>query len=105
MLKVPVDKAGSYELQLHLSKAEDYGIFSFQLDNGPESESIDLFQPRLQPLVVFRLKPAMLTQGKHLLKIHYHGKNPNSSNSMIGIDYLMLKEGLWTQSWRRCGSD
>jgi len=94
VLKVPVDKAGSYELQLHLSKAEDYGIFSFQLDDGPESEAIDLFQPRLQPPVVFKLKPAMLTQGNHRLRILYHGKNPNSRNSLIGIDYLMLKEGL-----------
>jgi len=44
--------------------------------------------------MLFKLKPAKLTQGKHLLKIRYHGKNPNSSNSLIGIDYLMLKEGL-----------
>ena len=44
VLEVPVDKAGSYELQLHLSKAGDYGRFSFQLDEGPENEAIDLFQ-------------------------------------------------------------
>ena len=64
VLEVPVDKAGSYELQLHLSKAEDYGIFSFQLDDGPESEAIDLFEPKLQPPMLFKLKPATLTQGK-----------------------------------------
>jgi hypothetical protein len=92
VLKVPVDKAGAYELQLHLSKAEDYGIFSFQLDDGPESAAIDLFQPRLQPPVVFKLKPAMLTQGNHLLKIRYHGKNPNSRNPLIGIGGLELKK-------------
>ena len=91
VLEVPVDKAGSYELELHLSKAEDYGIFSFQLDDGPVSEAIDLFQPRLQPPVVFKLKPAMLTQGQHLLKILYQGKHPDSRNSLIGIDYVVWK--------------
>jgi len=37
-----------------LSKAEDYGIFSFQLDDGPESEAIDLFSAKLQPPMVFK---------------------------------------------------
>jgi len=94
VLKVPVDKVGTYALELRLSKAQDYGMFSFQLDDGPASAAIDLFDPKLQPPMLFKLKPAKLTQGKHLLKIRYHGKNPNSSNSLIGIDYLMLKEGL-----------
>ena len=91
VLEVPVDKAGSYELQLHLSRAEDYGIFSFQLDDGPESKAIDLFEPKLQPPMLFKLKPAMLTQGSHRLKILYHGKHPDSRNSLIGIDCLELK--------------
>ena len=90
VLEVPVDKAGTYALELRLSKAQDYGMFSFQLDDGPASAAIDFFDPKLQPPMLFKLKPAKLTQGKHLLKISYHGKNPNSSNSLIGIDYLML---------------
>jgi hypothetical protein len=90
VLEVPVDKAGTYALELRLSKAQDYGMFSFQLDDGPASAAIDFFDPKLQPPMLFKLKPAKLTQGKHLLKISYHGKNPNSSNFLIGIDYLML---------------
>jgi alpha-D-xyloside xylohydrolase len=92
VLEVPVDKAGSHELQLHLSKAEDYGIFSFQLDDGPASEAIDLFAPKLQPPMLFRLKSAMLTRGNHRLKILYLGQNPRSRNSLIGMDYLVLKD-------------
>jgi hypothetical protein len=94
VLEVPVDKAGSYELELHLSKAEDYGIFSFQLADGPASQETDLFDPRLQPPMLLKLKPAKLTRGNHLLKILYHGKNPSSSNSLIGIDCLILKKKL-----------
>ena len=94
VLEVPVNKAGSYELELHLSKAEDYGIFSFQLDDGPLSEAIDLFRPKLQPPVGFKLKPAMLTPGKHLLRILYQGKHPDSRNSLIGVDYVAWKTPL-----------
>ena len=90
---MPVDKAGSYELELHLSKAEDYGIFSFRLDDGPASQATDLFHPKLQPPMIMKLKPKA-SEGEPLLRIPCHGKNPNSSNSLIGIDYLILKEGL-----------
>ena len=92
VLEVPVAKAGTYELNLYLSKAADYGTFSFQLDDGPMSEVVDLYDQKLQPPMLLKLKPAILATGIHRLKIFYHGKNPGSSNSLIGIDYLMLKD-------------
>ncbi len=92
VLEFPVKKAGSYELQLHLSRAHDYGTFSFQLDDGPVSEAIDIYDPRLQKPTPFKLKPSKLTKGPHRLKITYHRKHPRSTNSLIGIDYLMLKD-------------
>ena len=92
ILEVPVEKPGSYELQLHLSKAADYGSFSFQLDEDPSSEAVDLFDPVLMPPMTFKLKRAKLSQGIHRLKVYYHGKNPASTNSLFGIDYLILKE-------------
>jgi len=66
-------------------KPEDYGIFSFQLDAGPESEDM-----RSVPV-----KTA--TSNNHqaqtddvgavsILADTYHGKNPQSRNSLIGID-------------------
>jgi hypothetical protein len=91
VLEFPVKKAGTYELQLHLSRAHDYGTFSFQLDNTPATKPIDIYDPRLQKPTPFKLKPAQLTKGPHRLKITYHGKNPKSANSLIGIDYLMSK--------------
>ncbi|NQU19978.1 MAG: hypothetical protein HQ567_01750, partial [Candidatus Nealsonbacteria bacterium] len=94
VLEVPLEKAGVYALALHVSKAEDYGIFGFQLDEGPESEATDLFQPRLQPPTIIKLKPMTLAQGKHYLMITYHGKNPQSRNSLIGIDCLEFREDI-----------
>ena len=88
VLEVPVKRAGPYELELHLSRAHDYGTFSFQLDDGPVSEAIDIFDPRLQKPMPFKLKPAKLTKGAHCLRITYHRKNPKSTNSLIGIELI-----------------
>jgi len=92
VLEVPVAKAGLYEVQLHLSKAHDYGIFSFQLDSGPASDAVDIYDPKLQAPTAFKLKPMKLSKGKHQLKIKCHGKNPRSANTLIGIDYIVLGE-------------
>lgn len=51
-----------------------------------------MFDPKLQPPMPFKLKPARLTRGNHRLGIFYQGKSPNTTNSLLGIDYLMLKE-------------
>lgn len=83
-------KAQGAELELHLSKAEDYGIFKFQLDDGPVTEAMDLFEPKLQPPVTIKLPPATLSEGNHRLTVLYQGKNPRSRNSLIGIDFLQL---------------
>ncbi|MCX6877399.1 MAG: hypothetical protein NTW21_26855 [Verrucomicrobia bacterium] len=40
--------------------------------------------------MLLKLKPVTLAQGNHRLKILYHGKNPASSNSLIGMDCLEL---------------
>ncbi|MCF7848750.1 MAG: hypothetical protein K9M45_07875 [Kiritimatiellales bacterium] len=92
VLEIPLEKAGVYALAMHLSKAEDYGIFSVRLDDGPETEAMDFFHSKLQPPTIITLKPMTLAKGKHSLRITCHGKNPKSSNSLIGIDCLEFKE-------------
>jgi len=92
-LEVPLETTAECELQLHLSKAEDYGIFRFQLDHGPVSDAIDLYSPKLLGPSAFTLKPMKLSKGKHLLTIVCQGKNPASANTLMGIDYLNWKTG------------
>ncbi|MCX6877402.1 MAG: hypothetical protein NTW21_26870 [Verrucomicrobia bacterium] len=89
VLEVPVDKAGTYELELHLSKAEDYGIFSFQLDNGPASAAMDLYNPKLLGPSIVTLNPPKLATGNHHLSIVCHGNNPASTNTLIGLDCVI----------------
>lgn len=90
-LEVPLETAAECELQLHVSKAEDYGIFRFKLDQGPVSDAIDLYSPKLVGPSAFTLKPMKLSKGKHLLTIVCQGKNPASANTLMGIDYVNWK--------------
>jgi hypothetical protein len=92
VLEVPVEKAGEYELELYLSKAHDYGIFSFQVDNGFVSSAVDVYDPKLQAPIPLTLKPMRLAAGKHHLRIECQGKNPRSTNTLIGIDCIVLKD-------------
>ena len=92
VLEVPVQQAGMRALILHVSKAEDYGIFSFRVDDGPETAAVDLFHPRLLPPVCLEVKPPPLAAGNHRLTITYHGKNAQSRNSLIGLDCLQLRD-------------
>jgi len=97
VLEVPVAETSRYEVELHTSKAHDYGIFSFQIDDGPASAPVDIYDPKLRPPTVFKLQPMKLSKGKHQLKIECHGKNPRSANTLIGIDYIVLRKTAQAQ--------
>jgi len=90
VLEVPIPETGQYEVQLFTSRAHDYGIFSFRMDDGPASDPVDIYDPKLQAPTACKLKPVKLSRGKHQLKIECHGKNPKSVNTLIGIDYIVL---------------
>ena len=47
--------------------------------------------PKLQGPSAFTLRPSTLAEGKHKLKIICQGKNPASTNTLIGLGYVVLK--------------
>jgi len=91
-LKLPVDKAGRYQLILGLTKSWDYGIHQFLLDEKPMGDPQDLIADQVAP---FRLDLGAvdLTKGDHVLTIKCMGTNPNARphNFMCGLDYVLLK--------------
>ena len=91
VLEVPLDRTAEYELQLHLSKAHDYGIFSFQLDDGPDERDNGPLQSETSRSLRLHAKTFHVGGGKHQLKIICQGQNPASTNTLIGLDYVVLK--------------
>lgn len=89
ILEIQRGDADGEELQLHLSRAHDYGIFSFQLDDGPMSDAYDLYDPKVLAPMVVTLRLPTLSKGKHQLKIVCQGKHNASTNTLLGIDCVV----------------
>jgi hypothetical protein len=91
-LTVPVAKAGDYDVSAGFTKAKDYGTFDLKLENttlgaGP----IDLFHA---PDVVHSGSVALgrvhLDAGPATLTITAKEKNADSSNHLLGLDWIKL---------------
>ena len=91
-LELPVKLAGTYALSAAFTKAGDYGTIQLALDGKPLGNAIDLYQPF--PAVVHTgdvaLGTATLEAGPHTLSITIMGKNPRSTNYLVGIDWFKL---------------
>ena len=91
-LELPVKLAGTYALSAAFTKAGDYGTVQLALDGKPLGKAIDLFEPL--PAVVHTgdvpLGAAALDAGLHTLSITVAGKNPRSTNYLVGIDWFKL---------------
>ncbi len=91
-LELPVKSAGSYALSAAFTKAGDYGTVQITLDGKPLGKAIDLYEPA--PAVVHTgevpLGTSTLNAGLHTLSIILAGKNPKSTNYLVGIDWFKL---------------
>jgi len=92
-LEVPVAAAGSYEIELVLTRARDYGIVRLAWDGEPLGGPIDLFNsPDVVTTGVLTFGPHDLTAGNHRLEVTLVGANPEAAKAyMFGLDYVRLK--------------
>lgn len=92
VLAFPVEKAGRYEVLANLTKAVDYGIATFTLNDGPASAPMDFWiKKHVKATGEIPLGTADLKAGENRLTITLTGANPEAKPShMIGLDYLRL---------------
>jgi len=88
---VNVEKAGTYDLQLSLGTAIDYGIVQLYWDGKKLGDPFDGYHDG----VVFVKRDCgqvQLSAGKHTLKAEIVGSNPAAAPAhMFGLDYILLK--------------
>ena len=86
-LSFQVGAAGT-GIRFGLTKAPDYGMFAFYLDDQKIGASVDLYDPQVihstQDVVV------QITPGAHTLKIQCVGKQAASKNYFFGLDYAQV---------------
>lgn len=91
-LDLPVKAAGTYALSAAFTRAGDYGTIQLTLDGNELGKPIDLYEPA--PRVIHTgsvlLGTARLDAGPHTLTIVITGKNPRSTNHLVGVDWFKL---------------
>ena len=88
-LDVPVEKAGTYELRLVITRAQDYGKFKVAVD-GSSPVSIDGSGPgysRSGPLPCGKFQ---LGVGNHRVVLTVEGHDSASNGLYVGLDSLVL---------------
>ncbi len=92
-LELPVSEPGTYDVEIVLSKARDYGIVRLTLAGEPLGEPVDLYNyPHVVTTGVLTYKDRKLAAGKQPLVVEITGANPSAANGyMVGLDYVRLR--------------
>lgn len=88
-LKFQVEKAGAYDVRLHLTKSWDYGTYQVYLDGKPVGKPVDLYAADVVPSPV-KLGQQNLSAGEHTLRFQCVGKNESSKGCFFGLDMVEL---------------
>ncbi|MBM5812636.1 MAG: hypothetical protein FJ191_11840 [Gammaproteobacteria bacterium] len=85
---VPV--SGRYSMEMHFTRAPDYGLLRLDLDGEPAGEGFDGFDPGVVPSGPVALGTFTLAAGTHRIRVTLTGKSRQSSGYFAGIDRLRL---------------
>lgn len=91
-VELPVDQTGTYQLELVLTMARDYGVVQVLLDGEPLGTPIDCFDPSEVVTTGVRTIPEVtLDAGEHRLGFEIKGANPAAVPAfMVGLDWVRL---------------
>ncbi len=91
-LEVPVAGDATYDLEIVLTKARDYGIVSLLLDDKVLDAGIDCFNnPDVITTGVLTYRNLPIAAGDHRLTLEISGANPEAVKAyMVAVDYVRL---------------
>lgn len=87
-----VEKAGTYELILAMTKAVDYGQFRLSVNNTPIGGVVDLFNNGVIHTGKLNFGRVSLRAGRNVLRVEVVGTNPASTGDryMFGLDFIKV---------------
>ena len=96
-LCIDIQKKAKYKITTRLTKAADYGIIQFSLDDRKVLEPIDAYHPEgVVATDKIELGKLELDKGRHILTVEIVGANPDAiKRYMVGIDYIDVKRSLF----------
>jgi hypothetical protein len=89
-LKVPVAKAGRYEVAVKWTSSWDYGIYQMSLNGQPVGKKLDLYTADTKSAPPANLGVFDLPAGTFELKLQCVGKNAESKGVFLGLEEIDL---------------
>ncbi len=91
VFRLPVERAGRYTIDAHLTKADDYAVVRIAVNGDVLHESLDLYNPEVVAKRI-TLGEAVLKEGDNLVEFRIVGANDKAKRQfMVGVDCLVLK--------------
>ena len=80
---------GTYNVEMVLTCARDYGVFKFAIDGKPLGKPVDLYHTDVVTSGVLTFPAVELSGDDHQLEVTLLGRNPQAAaGNMFAIDYL-----------------
>ncbi len=89
-VSLPTTGAGRYRVDLHATRAPDFGRVQVSLDGQPLGPPLDLYGPEVEATGRLTLGVLDLTAGPHRLSFRVVGRHPASRGTALGLDCLDL---------------
>ena len=91
-LEISVEQDGTYDVEIVLTRARDYGIVKVAIDDVVLDAGVDLYNgPVVITSGVLMYPRVALKKGDHRLNLEIVGANPEAVKGyMVAIDYLRL---------------
>ncbi|MDA1230101.1 MAG: c-type cytochrome, partial [Planctomycetota bacterium] len=91
-LEIPVEQDGTYDVEIVLTRARDYGIVKLSIDDVVLDAGVDLYNgPQVITTGVLMYPKVTLRKGDHRLDLEIIGANPEAVKGyMVAVDYLRL---------------
>ncbi|MDR3707739.1 MAG: DUF2961 domain-containing protein [Capsulimonadaceae bacterium] len=91
IVPINVANAGRYEVIAYLTKADDYGMFTFSLADQQLGGAFDAYNDRVVNSGPISLGTVALPPGPSPFVVTIAGKNPASRATFFGLDAIVLK--------------
>ena len=89
-LIVNVPASGKYVLELHMTRAPDYGIISVEVAGTSAAKHFYGYRPKVLPSGGYPMGTFALVAGKRRVALKIIGKAPESTGYLVGVDKIVL---------------
>jgi hypothetical protein len=91
-LTIDIGEEGIYDVELHMTRAPDFGRLRIQVDGKNAAEVFDGYATTVLPGGPVKLGSFDLQPGPRAIRFVIEGKNASSSNYFAGIDFVRLNK-------------